>query len=89
MTVTGNKQVTSNHDESYSHSSDVFLSETQLGSGATSRHSIRLEIGPDTPRHMSDPTVSPREVSWSIVADFDVAQMRAATERQPITLVLS
>ncbi|HAL48896.1 MAG TPA: hypothetical protein DCP37_14185 [Dehalococcoidia bacterium] len=84
ITVTGNKQATSNHNESYPHSSDVFLSETRLRSGATSSHNVKLEIGPDLPRHISDPTCSVRQVSWSLVATFDVAQTRDVAESQPI-----
>ena len=82
------KQVNHSRNESSPHSGAVFLSNARLRSGATGRHRVRLEIGPEPPQHMSDPTVTEEEVSWALVAAFDVAQARDVTLRQPIKVAL-
>ena len=43
------KQVTRTRNGTYSHSGAVFLTDTRLRSGATSRHRVRLEIGLEPP----------------------------------------
>ena len=82
------RAVVHSRDESSPHSVAVFLSNARLCSGATGRHRVRLEIGPEPPQHMSEPTVTEEEVSWALVAAFDVAQARDVTERQPIKVAL-
>ena len=60
----------------------------RVRSGAAVRYRVRLEIGPESPQHMSEPTVTEAEVSWALVAAFDVAQARDVTLRQPIKVAL-
>ena len=86
VTNPGTKQVTQARNITYSHSDTVFLSETQIRSGENSMHRVRLDIGPNLPQHMEDPLAKGGEVSWSLVATFDVAQSRDVTEEQPISV---
>ena len=88
ITFKETKQVTHSRDETYRHSGAVFLSNARVRSGATGRHRVRLEIGPEPPQHMSEPTVTEEEVSWALVAAFDVAQARDVTLRYPIKVTL-
>ena len=62
------RAVTHSRNESSPHGGAVFLSDTRLRSGATGRHTVRLEIDPLPPQHMSEPTVTEEEVSWALVA---------------------
>ncbi len=84
VTFTDNRQITRTRNETYSHSSAIFLTHIGLRSGATSRHRVSLEIGLEPPQHVSHSTVTEGEAPWTLVAAFDVAQARDATERQPI-----
>ena len=88
VTFTDNRQVTRTRNETYSHSSAVFLTDNRLRSGATSRHRVRLAIGPERTEHMSDSTVTEGEVPWALVAAFDLAQALDASQRQPIKVAL-
>ena len=83
-----NRQVSHAREESYPHSSAVFLSEARLSSGTISRHKVTLAIGPEPPQHMSDPTVTDAEVQWALVASFDVAKARDVTKRHQVELAL-
>ena len=82
------KRVTHSRNESFPHSRAVFLSNARVRSGATGRHRIRLQISPEPLQHTSDATVTEKEVSWMLVATFDVAQARDVTLRQPIKVAL-
>lgn len=88
MTTTETKQVNHTRNETYPHSSMVFLTDAEHRSGVTSRHRVRLVIGDEPPQHMSDPTVTEAEVSWSLVAVLDVAQARDVSERRPVQINL-
>ena len=83
------RAVTHSRDESYRRSGAVFLFNVRVRSGATGRHRVRREIGPESPQHMSEPTVTEEEVSWALVAAFDVAQARDVTSRYPISVALA
>lgn len=84
-----NRQVTHSRKESYPHSTAVFLSEARLSSGTTSKHRVKLVIGSEYPQHMSDPTATEAEVSWALVAAFDVAKARDITKRHRVELTLA
>ena len=84
VSFTDNRQITRTRNETYSHSGEIFLTNARLFSGATSRHTVRLKIGLEPPEHISDSTVTEGEVPWAVVAAFDLAQARDATQRQPI-----
>ena len=83
------KQVTRTRNETYSHSGAVFLTDIRLRSGATSRHTVRLEIGLERTERMSDSTVAQGEVPWALVVALDLAKARDAIERQPIRVALA
>ena len=89
ITIKENRQVTHTRDESYPHSSAIFLSEARLRSGETNRHKVRLMIGPEPPQHMSDATVTEAKVSWALEAVFDVAQARDVTDSQQVQVTLT
>ena len=84
----GSKQATKTEDESYSQSGAVIFTEASLEPGETSIHKIKLKIGSDPPRYLSDPSVTEADVLRELVASFDVAQAFDVTERQPIRVAL-
>ncbi len=88
VTFTDNREITRTRKQTYSHSGAVFLTDTLLRSGATSRHEVRLEIGLERTEHMSGSTVDGGEVPWALVAAFDLAQARDVSDRQPIKVAL-
>ena len=83
VTFTDNRKITRTRNETYSHSGAVFLTDTRLRSGATSKHSVRLEIGLERTENMSDSSVTEGEAPWELVATFDLALARDFTKRQP------
>ena len=89
VTFTDNRKITRTRNETYSHSGAVFLTDTRLRAGTTSRHSVRLEIGLESPEHMLGSTMPEREMPWELMAAFDLAQARDATERQPIRVAFA
>ena len=88
MTFKETKQVAHSRDETYRHSGAIFLSNVRIRSGATARHRVRLEIGPESPQHVSEPTVTREVVSWALVAAIDVAQARDVELIYPISVAL-
>ena len=82
VAFTDNKKITRTRNETYSHSGALFLTDTRLRSGATSKHSVRLEIGLERTENMSDSSVTEGEAPWELVATFDLALARDFTKRQ-------
>ena len=75
------KRVNKRRQETYVHSSAVFLKESSLRAGPVS-HRVALKIG-DTPlRRSTDGTAR-----WRLVARVDVVRARDVTARQPIEVV--
>ncbi|MCH9036204.1 MAG: hypothetical protein IH860_02650 [Chloroflexi bacterium] len=77
------KEVTKEHRETYVHSSAVFLQDTRLRSGATSRYNVRLEIQPEPPPHADRASLK-----WKLVTAVDVALARDITKKQTIKVTL-
>ena len=77
------KQVNKDHQETYIHSTAVFLQETPFGSGATGSYNAKLEIRPDPPPHAKQGTVK-----WTLVTAVDVAQARDVTKKRQLTVTL-
>ena len=72
------KQVNKRRQETYVHSSAVFLGDAKLRAGPVN-HSVALKIG-DTP--LRQPTDG--MARWRLVARVDVVRARDVTARQPI-----
>ena len=77
------KQVTKEHREIYIHSSSVFLQDTRLRPGATSRYNVRLEIQPEPPPHADKATLK-----WKLVTAVDVPLARDITKKQAVKVIL-
>jgi hypothetical protein len=78
ITMKRTRQITRSRNETYSHSSTVFLTDTRLRSGETTKHNVRLDIDLELPQTVN--------ATWSLVVSFDVAQARNVSNRQPITI---
>mgnify|MGYP001060590825 CR=1 FL=1 len=78
LTIKRTRQITRSRNETYSHSSTVFLTDTRLRSGTTAKHNVRLSIELELPQTIN--------AMWSLVVSFDVSQARNTSERQPITI---
>ena len=83
------KGITRTRNETYSHSGALFLTDTPLRAGTTSTYMVRLEIGLEPPEHMLGSALPEREMPWALVAAFDLAQARDATERRPIKVAFA
>ena len=78
------KQVSKDHKESYIHSSVVFLQDAQLQSDRRNIYQARLEIQPEVPENAEKGTVS-----WSIVADIDIARARDIVKKEKVRVTLT
>ena len=75
------KRVNKRRQETYVHSSAVFLKESSLRSGTVS-HRLALKIGSTPLRRPTDGAAR-----WRLVARVDVVRARDATARQPVNVV--
>ena len=83
------EEVMKSRKESYVHSGVTFLSNARLTSGTTNNYSATLEIRPEPPQHLLDPTASNGTVEWTLVTKVDVVRARDVTEIHPVRFVLN
>ena len=78
------KQVTKDYKETTVHGSVVFIQNTRLRSGDTSRYNARLEISSWSPDNANK-----GEVRWGLVAAIDVARARDAKSKHNVKVSIT
>lgn len=82
------KQVTAEHEETYTQSSVVFLQDAQLPSGTTSAYKVRLAIPKELPANVAGSSTRSRaRLKWSVVASVDVARARDVTASRAVKVL--
>ena len=77
------KQVSKSRKVTYVHSTVVFLTNTQLHSGAPGRYNTRLDIQPEPPEHAAEGTVK-----WQLVTAIDLAGARDFTRKRKVQVTV-
>ena len=77
------KQVTTQRQETYVHSSVQFLKDARLDSGRSHTFEARLEINPKPPPGAAEATMK-----WSLVASVDVVRGRDSKTRRALQVIL-
>ena len=81
-------------DESYVHSSVVFLEDTRLSAGRTSSYHVRLEFQPVPPRHLDDAVGMERDATssltfkWTVVASVNIVRGRDPKRQRMVKVTL-
>ena len=82
------KQVTAEHEETYTQSSVVFLQDTQLRSGTASAYKVRLGIPKELPANVAGSSTRGRaRLKWSVVASVDIARARDVTASRAVRVL--